>query len=86
MSWPPRPEIVIDQSKCENPIGCLKCMFACPNRLIGLLQTEPPPKGSREGPKTFTLITAFKILCSFCKLCENVCPKNAIKVKPPETT
>jgi len=84
MEWPPRPDVVFNLDKCGNPLTCLKCMLACPYRLIGLIQTEHPPPGSSEGPKNFELISAFRILCTACRFCEEVCPKGAVKVVLPQ--
>lgn len=77
--YPPRPKIEVFQEKCGNAAECMRCLTACPYRLIGMLQEKPPEAGS-DGPEKFNIIVAFKVLCTVCGKCEEACDKGAIRV------
>ena len=77
-----RVKIKISKKNCDNPLECgLKCVKACPYKLLAYYQKSTPPEG--QAPVGFRIISAFKILCNSCQKCVNICPRNAIKIKLP---
>jgi len=71
------PTIVIDYTKCSNPLTCGVCMRTC---TPAVFITYPLKRKRDEICKEWRLEPTFKDKCTFCKKCEEVCPKGAIKV------
>jgi len=71
-------QIEINQQNCKSPRECRKCLEVCPE---GVLMTSPrvaraPGKKAEDWAIAAVLLT----LCTGCKVCEEICPQNAIKV------
>ena len=74
--------IEFDNSKCSDPRDCRKCMDACPE---GVFMTYPQDK--REPGKaagSWAIMPSFIKLCTGCRVCEDVCPQDALTVKVTE--
>ena len=74
--------IEFDSSKCHDPRDCRKCMDACPE---GVFMTYPRDKrevGKEAGD--WAIMPSFIKLCTGCKICEDVCPTNALSVNIAE--
>jgi formate hydrogenlyase subunit 6/NADH:ubiquinone oxidoreductase subunit I len=72
--------IQIDWSdeRCITPRECLKCFEACPEGIFMMY-----PRDRREAGKVagdWAIKPSFFYLCTGCGICEEVCPKNALKV------
>lgn len=68
-----RGEHIFDITKCN---GCKRCARICLNRAIEMI--EAPEELQEEYPKVYPQIDLGK--CCFCRLCEDTCPKDAIKL------
>ena len=58
--------IIIDYDLCEGP-DCAGCMDACPTDVFGV--------------KDGKIVVVNEDECTFCKMCEDFCPAEAVKVK-----
>jgi len=82
----PAPKIEIDQSKCQTPFYCKKCLQICPQAVFYVMalkqerfkETDPRELGS------YMLIPLFASKCTVCNRCVEVCPVDAIKIEAPE--
>ena len=75
-------QIEWDGKKCTSPRDCHKCLDACPG---GVLMTYPrdgrkPGKAAQD----WAIMPVFLTLCTGCKICEEICPQNAITVNVAE--
>ena len=71
-----------DNSKCPDPRDCHKCLNACPQ---GVFTTYPRDgRGPGKEAGDWVLLPSFQSLCTGCRICEDICPQNAITVKVPE--
>ncbi|MHA1695656.1 MAG: 4Fe-4S binding protein [Candidatus Helarchaeota archaeon] len=57
----------------------MKCVKACPFKLLAYIQTKTPPPGAP--PERYKIVFAFNILCYNCGKCQEACPVNAISIK-----
>ena len=71
-------QIDIVQEKCPSARECRKCIEACPE---GVFMNYP--RVAREPGKRaedWVIAPALMSLCTGCKVCEEVCPQEAITV------
>ena len=71
-------EIEVNQEKCKSPRECRKCLEVCTEGVF----MNHPRVGRKPGKKTedWAIRPLFLSLCTACKICEEVCPKSAIRV------
>lgn len=71
-------KIEINEQKCKSPRECLKCLQACPE---GVLMNYPR-QGRAPGKKAenWAIAPVWLSLCTGCKVCEEVCPREAVTV------
>jgi ferredoxin len=81
VSGTPRVTINIDTEKCGDPLGCLKCVVACPYAVIGYMYTKAPEPG--HNPEGYKIISSYLVLCNACMKCSDACPEGAIEIKLP---
>ncbi|MCX6128876.1 MAG: NADH-quinone oxidoreductase subunit I [Proteobacteria bacterium] len=75
--------ISVDQNKTENCTSCYLCQTVCPAECITIIAEERPadenPYGVRKEKRPLSFdIDALR--CCFCGMCEEACPKDAIKL------
>ena len=70
--------IDIDHEKCKTPRECRKCMEVCPEDVLWNKPTVPREPGKKAD--NYIIVPGLKVLCTGCKLCEEVCPQGAKKV------
>lgn len=68
-----RGEHIFDITKC---ISCGKCAKICLNKAIEMVTA--PEALKNQYPKSYPMIDLGK--CCFCRLCEDSCPKGALKL------
>lgn len=67
-----------DDTKCTNPLDCCKCLNSCSE---GVFMTYPrDPRGPGKEPGNWAVIPSFLSLCTGCRVCEDVCPQEALVV------
>lgn len=67
-----------DDNKCRDPQDCYRCLEACPE---GVFMTYPRDKrGPGKAAGDWAIIPSFMKLCTGCRICEKVCPENALTV------
>ncbi|MBF0313080.1 MAG: NADH-quinone oxidoreductase subunit I [Oligoflexia bacterium] len=75
--------ISLDENKLENCTACYLCQTVCPAKCITITAEERDPKENPVGvakekrPKAFDIDA---LRCCFCGMCEEACPKDAIKM------
>jgi NADH-quinone oxidoreductase subunit I len=79
--------ISVDENKTENCTACYLCETVCPAECITIVAEERDPSeqskqvdyGVRKEkkPKSFDIDA---LRCCFCGMCEEACPKDAIKL------
>jgi NAD-dependent dihydropyrimidine dehydrogenase PreA subunit len=67
-----------NEKKCTDPRECYRCFDACPE---GVFMTYPRDKrGPGKAAGNWAIIPAFLKLCSGCRICEQMCPENALTI------
>ncbi|RLG39136.1 MAG: hypothetical protein DRN91_00685 [Candidatus Alkanophagales archaeon] len=65
--------------KCKDPKICMKCIRACPAKVLVLKpisdRTNPHPRVEK-----WEINVMFKDLCNRCMKCVEVCPKSCIEI------
>ncbi|MBF0298373.1 MAG: NADH-quinone oxidoreductase subunit I [Oligoflexia bacterium] len=75
--------ISYDENKIENCTACYLCQTVCPAECITIIAEERDPLKNPSGvwkekkPKSFDIDA---LRCCFCGMCEESCPKDAIKL------
>ncbi|MGV9102804.1 MAG: ATP-binding protein [Promethearchaeia archaeon] len=87
----PKTEITIDYNKCGyeegvnvDPRECRKCLRICDPAVFLMhptLEEHPDP----YNPERWKITPVWPSLCMGCMKCVEVCPENAITVKPGES-
>lgn len=75
--------ISIDENKTENCTSCYLCQTVCPAECITIVAEERDPAHNSYGVKKEKKPLSFDIdalRCCFCGMCEEACPKDAIKL------
>ena len=71
-------QIEINEKKCRSPRECLKCLQACPEGVLVNYPRDARAPGKRAGDWVIVPLVASQ--CTGCKVCEEICPENAITV------
>ncbi|MBW9220898.1 4Fe-4S binding protein [Methanothermococcus sp. SCGC AD-155-M21] len=58
--------VIIDYDKCKGP-DCAECVNTCPMEVFEIEDAK--------------VVVANEEVCTFCMVCEDVCPEDAIEVK-----
>ncbi len=74
------PTILVDDDKCPDPLGCRKCLLACPTRVLGLGTNVAPRKYRETEPGNFIVRGVRLQVCTTCMKCVEICPNGAIQV------
>lgn len=74
------PNIIVDDSRCTNPMACYKCIRVCPTHVLGLATSVPPQKFRETTPEHYRLRGVRFQKCSVCLDCVRVCPQQAIQI------
>jgi NADH-quinone oxidoreductase subunit I len=74
------PKIVVDDSKCTNPLSCRKCLLICPMHVLGLGTKVGPKKFQEIPPEQFRVAGVRLEKCTACLDCVRACPHGAIQV------
>ena len=74
------PTILVDDDKCPDPLGCRKCLLACPTRVLGLGTNVAPKKYRETEPGNFIVRGVRFQVCTACLKCVEICPNGAIQV------
>ena len=71
-------QIEWDDKKCTSPRDCRKCLDACPEGVFMIY----PRDGRKPGKvaQDWAIMPVFLTQCTACKICEEICPQNAIAV------
>ena len=71
-------QIEWDDKKCTSPRDCRKCLAACPEGVFMTYPRDGRKPGKMAG--NWAIMPALVGLCTGCKICEEICPQNAITV------
>ena len=72
-------QIEINEEKCIRPPECTKCLQQCPE---GVLWNYPRVGGTLvQKAEDWIVVPAEMTLCTGCKICEEICPEQAITVR-----
>ena len=74
------PTILVDDNKCPDPLGCRKCLLACPTRVLGLGTNVAPRKYRETEPGNFIVRGVRLQVCTACMKGVEICPNGAIQV------
>ena len=74
------PIINVDDDKCPDPLGCRKCLLACPTLVLGLGTNVAPTKYQETEPSHFIVRGVRFQVCTACMKCVEICPNGAIQV------
>jgi len=75
--------ISVDANKTENCTSCYLCQTVCPAECITIIAEERKPEENPYGVAKEKRPLSFDIdalRCCFCGMCEEACPKDAIKL------
>ncbi len=75
--------ISVDENKTENCTSCYLCQTVCPAECITIVADERDPKDNPKGVAKEKRPVRFDVdalRCCFCGMCEEACPKDAIKL------
>lgn len=67
-----------EEKKCPTPRECRKCLELCPQGVFFIYGRGGRQPGKKE--EEWAIAPIFIFLCDGCKICEQICPQNAIKV------
>ena len=79
------PKIGIDHTKCITPFDCKKCLQYCPQGVFWVLPIKNvkfQETDSKE-PGAWKLFVQYRLLCTGCNKCVEVCPVDAITITSP---
>ena len=74
------PDILVDDTRCTNPMSCYKCIQVCPTHVLGMAVETPPQKFKETAPEDYKLRGVRFQKCTVCGDCVRVCPQQAIQV------
>ncbi len=77
------PTIIIDSSKCTNPLECKVCLRICPEGVFALHPVKLH-KFREANPEEFELYPWHRSYCTMCAQCVENCPVSAITVTMDE--
>jgi len=67
-----------DEKKCPTPRDCRKCLELCPQGVFVTYGRGGRQPGKKE--EDWVIAPGWIFLCDGCKVCEEICPQDAIKV------
>ncbi|UCD09182.1 MAG: 4Fe-4S binding protein [Dehalococcoidales bacterium] len=71
-------QIEINEEKCIQPPECTVCLQQCPE---GVFLNYPREKRTpTKGAGDWIVVPAHMTLCTGCRICESICPREAVKV------
>ena len=71
-------QIEIDQEKCKSPRKCRRCITACSEGVFMTYPRQARVPGKKAGD--WVIVPTMVSLCTGCRVCEEVCLRNAITV------
>lgn len=75
-------QIEINEEKCKSPRECRKCLEVCTE---GVFMTSPRVgRAPSKKAEDWVITAVFLTLCTGCKVCEEICPQDAITVSVVE--
>lgn len=67
-----------DEDSCTDPLGCCKCLETCPEQVF--LTYPRDKRGPGKAAGSWAIKPVFVNLCTECRICEEICPQNALTV------
>jgi NAD-dependent dihydropyrimidine dehydrogenase PreA subunit len=63
---------------CTTPLGCHKCLNACPQGVFTIYPRQG--RGPGQEPGDWAIKPSFQSLCTGCNVCVDLCPEKALTV------
>jgi NAD-dependent dihydropyrimidine dehydrogenase PreA subunit len=84
---PRRTRITVDYARCGDGVGvdpreCCRCLRACKPAVFLMHETIGADEADRYDPQKWRVTPLWATLCTACMKCVEVCPQQAITVRP----